>query len=513
MGGKKGSALILTLVVVSFLMILAVSIIMVSLSSYKMEVSSNNTNRLNMMTESGVEVALAQVKKADTTSGFVDIMGLKSVDNTITCNVTFHGGTYDVSTNSYILASGKYTIESKASNATSSRTIRVPFAKATSTSVGIVPTDNLFFINGSVPNGNFNCGEANGSVYANGDFYMSSGSSIKGKLISTGNMTLTGGSSSTNGIVSFGDVNLDGGGNINGDALVKGNLSFGGGTNVNGNVQSDGNLIMPQGNIQNNATIGGNVTFDGGAKKIGGKLYYKGTATSNNGGTTVANYVPSGAVKTKTYAPVDLSNYSSPTLPNIDIPTSTKNPQMYNTATLNRVTSNSYTITDSGKLSSGLLDVIPWNSTLTLDATNNDISLLIDSDFKFDKQLKVNVVTGTKRHNVFIYLTGKSSFTVDNQFIGMQDPGVVSDIYIIGDGNQSIKLLSCELDAYVYIPNGSFSASGGHSPYMFKGSCVTKSVDIQGNISVKYLNQTITGTPLEVLNGGESSWIVGKWDN
>ena len=60
---------------------------------------------------------------------------------------------------------------------------------------------------------------------------------------------------------------------------------------INGNVQSDGNLIMPQGNIQNNATIGGNATFDGGANKIGGKLYYQGTATSNNGGTRVNGIV------------------------------------------------------------------------------------------------------------------------------------------------------------------------------------------------------------------------------
>ncbi|HEY8804248.1 MAG TPA: hypothetical protein VIM42_03920, partial [Clostridium sp.] len=283
MGKKKGSVLILTLVVVLFLMVLGTSLITVSASSYNMEVANDNINKLNMMTESGVEVALAQVKKATSSSSLANIMGLKSDDNSITCDVLFHSGIYDASTNSYIPSSGKYTIESKASNATNSRTIRVLITQTTATPAGIVPTNNLFFINGAVSDGNFNCAAANGSVYVNGNFYMASGSSINGKLISTGDITLTGGSSSTNGIVSFGNVNIDGGGIINGDSLVKGDLYFGGGTKVNGNVQCDNNLIMPQGNIQNNATIGGNATFSGGGSKIGGKLYYNGIATSGWG--------------------------------------------------------------------------------------------------------------------------------------------------------------------------------------------------------------------------------------
>ena len=502
---KKGSVLILTLVVVLLLTVLGTSLFAMSVSNYKMEVASDNINKLNMMAESGVEVAISQIENPMSLGVLEKINKLKSEDGTISCKVKFIPGEMN-----------KAVIESTATDAKNSRTIRVPISKTPETPAGRAPTDNVFFIDGAVSNGNFNCGSADGPVYVNGDFNMSSGSSIKGKLISTGNITLTGGSSSTNGIVSFGNVNLDGGGIINGDALVKGNLYFGGGTKINGNVQSDGNLIMPQGNIQNNATIGGSATFDGGANKIGGKLYYQGTATSNNGGTTLANYVPLGAVKTTTYIPVDLSIYKSPILPDIAVPTSAQNARMYNTATLNTVTSNSYTITDSGKLSSNLLDIIPWESTLTIDTTSKDkdISLLIDSNFKFDKQLKVKVKVNAeprKQRNLYIYLTGKSSLTVDNQFIGMQYPSDPSKIYIIGDGNQSVKLLSCELDAYVYIPHGSFSASGGHSPYMFQGSCVTKSVDIQSNIAVNYLMQDIKDTPLEVLKGGQSSSGAGNW--
>jgi len=413
----------------------------------------------------------------------------------------------------------------------------------------------LFFINGDVLKDKFSSGLTKGNVYINGSFYMSSSTSIVGKLISTGNMMLTGGCSvangivcsgditldggssvtnkiicfgnismtggslTTDGVVSFGNVNLNGGGTINGDALIKGDLIFNpnSGPNINGNVISDGNLSMPQGHIQNNATIGKNVTFNGGTPKIGGKLYCYGNVTSTQQGSTPANFVPSGITKTITYTPVDLSSYasnkpvaiSSNTLPPIAAPTSDQNAQLHNIATLNTVTSNSYTITDSGSLSLDLFNIVPWNSTLTIDTTNKDISLLINSDFKFDKQLKVEV---TGPHNLYIYLTGKSSFTVDNQFVGMQNHISNSQIFIIGDDNQTVKLMSCELDAYIYIPNGIFSASGGHNPYMFQGSCVIGSVDIQNTISVNYLKPIIIGTPLAILaQPGSVTWAVDKW--
>ncbi|MBX4265795.1 polymer-forming cytoskeletal protein [Clostridium estertheticum] len=472
---KKGSAILLTLVVVFFLMVLGTSLIMVSASSYKMEIANDDINKLNMMTESGVEVALAQVKKTTSSSSLVNIAGLKSEDKSITCDVTFNSGTYSSSTNSYITAPNIYTIESKAYNTTNSRTIRVPITYAASKPAGIVPTDKLLYINGDVLNGNFSCGVANGDIFVNGNFYFHDGV-------------------------------------INGNVSVKGNLEFNGGTNINGNVQVDNDLIMPQGNIQKNATIGGNATFNGGVPKIGGQLYYKGTATSIQQGSTVSNFVPLGAIPNLIYTPLVLKNSI---LPLIIAPTNNQN------AKLNTITSNSYTITDSGKLSTNLLDIIPWHSTLTFDTTSKDVSLLIDSNFKFDRQLKVQV-TGT--HNLYIYLTGNSSLTVESQFIGMQNNlDTTTKIYIIGDGNQSVILNSCELNAIIYIPNGSLSASGGllNTPittYMFQGSCVTKSVNIIQGIRTHYLTPNIIGTPLEVLNSGQSgsgsaNWVVGNWSS
>ena len=150
---------------------------------------------------------------------------------------------------------------------------------------------------------------------------------------------------------------------------------------------------------------------------------------------------------------------------------------------------------------------------LLLSTSSNDVSLLVNN-LNFDPENGIHFeVTGP--HKLYLYLEGTSaSFTVgSNQFIGMKDHSATSQIYIIGDGNQKVTISNCELDAYIYIPSGSFSASGGApSTYMFQGSCVTKSVSIQSNISVNYVNQTIIGTPLQVLNSGQSSWVVGKWD-
>ena len=183
---------------------------------------------------------------------------------------------------------------------------------------------------------------------------------------------------------------------------------------------------------------------------------------------------------------------------------------MYNAAVLNN-----NTISKSGSVSNTLFNLVSGGSTITINTTS-DVRLLFNSvEFKPGKQINFKV---TGPNNLYIYLTGNSNFTVDNQFIGMQSPNDTSKIYIIGDGNQSVKLNNCELDAYVYVPMGSFVATGGHTPYMFQGSCATKSVNIQSSISVNYVSQTIIGTPLEVLNNGQygshaANWVVGKWEN
>jgi len=110
---RSGSALILMLAVVTLLLILGSSLLTVSLSTYKSKVASDSVSKLNLMAESGAEVALAQVKKSTSSSSLVDISGLKSDDGSITCNVKFKiGYMYDSSTNTYVATANKDTIES-----------------------------------------------------------------------------------------------------------------------------------------------------------------------------------------------------------------------------------------------------------------------------------------------------------------------------------------------------------------------------------------------------------------
>ena len=80
---KNGSILVLTLVVMALLMVLGTSLFTMSVSSYKVEVATDNSSKLNMMAESGMEIALAQVKKATSASGLVSFVGLKSDDSAI----------------------------------------------------------------------------------------------------------------------------------------------------------------------------------------------------------------------------------------------------------------------------------------------------------------------------------------------------------------------------------------------------------------------------------------------
>ena len=134
---------------------------------------------------------------------------------------------------------------------------------------------------------------------------------------------------------------------------------------------------------------------------------------------------------------VDLSSYTSANLPAITAPTLTNN-----------VTISNKTMNSSGILTASTFSSLNYGDTVTIDTTSGDINLLINTNFDPEKGLNF-VVTGS--HNVYIYLTGSSSFTVgSNQFIGMNDKSLPSKIFIIGDGSQSVSLSNCELDANIY---------------------------------------------------------------
>ena len=387
---------------------------------------------------------------------------------------------------------------------------------------GIIPTDNVIYVNGSAASGFGQCA-INGSVYINGNFNLSQGSAINGSVVANGTTTITGSGNTTNGLVSFGNVYLDNSAYINGDLLTKGDLKMLGNASVVGNASADGSLNMSNGSstILKNAIMGMNASFGGGANRISGSLTYGGTLTCSYG--SITTFVTKGGTKVSNYTPLDFSSYSSLPLPILTAPTSAQNPALYNTVAIsNNTISNSGTITSSIVTQ---LNNMSYGSIVTIDASSQDISLLLNNtNFTIGNGLNL-VVNGTK--NVFIYLKGTSTFTVNsNEYIGMKVRGSNPNIFIIGDGTQSISLNNnSEMDACVYIPNGSMSATGSPlTTYKFIGACIVKSVNIDSGVKFQYSKPNLLGTPLAVLQTGQSGsssgsssgsglWTIGSWDN
>jgi len=492
---NNGAALIVVIMVMAVMIILGGAAVTTASSTQLSTINQHNTEQAYFTARAAVNTTMKYIQKYSSDTTKMNVL----MSNTGTGSLS-DMGSYTV--NVSYTDSNKNTIKvsSSASYKGTNSTVVAYLTKPTIIPVTI-PTNYAIYVDGNVKSDAFSPGIVNGPVYIDGDFNLSYGSIIKGKLISTGKITISGGSGATNGIIGFGDVELDGGGSVNGDALVKGNLTFGGGTAITGNVQCDGNLNMPQGIINGTATNGGNVTFSGGAPKILSNLNYKGTLSYAGG--TIANWVKGVAQKTSSYTGVDLSSYTSATLPAIIAPILTNN-----------VTISNKIINSSGILNSSIFNSLNYGDTVTIDTTSGDINLLVNTNFEPEKGLKF-VVTGS--HNVYIYLTGSSSFTVgSNQFIGMNDKSLPSKIFIIGDGSQSVSLSNCELDANIYIPQGSFSAGGGApSTYMLQGTCIVNSLNIASQISINYSQPNITGTPLQILSTGQSSgiWSIARWAN
>lgn len=499
---NKGAALIVVIMVMAVMIILGGAAVTTASSTQLSTINQHNTEQAYFTARAAVNTTVKYIQKYSSDTTKMSVL----MSNTGTGSLS-DMGSYTV--NVSYTDSNKNTIKvsSSALYKGTNSTVVAYLTQATTIPVTI-PINYALYVDGNVYSNSFNPGTVNGPVYVNGTFSLSSGSVISGPLISTGNINISNGSATTNGIIGFGDVELDGGGSVNGDALVKGNLTFGGGTVITGNVQCDGNINMPQGNINGTATNGGNVTFSGGTPKILGNSNYNGTLSYAGGAIT--DWVKGVTQKTPKYTGVDLSSYASATLPAIAAP-----------ILMNNVTMSNKTINSSGILTASVFSSLNYGDTVTIDTASGDINLLINTNFDPEKGLNF-VVTNSNNpnstNNVYVYLTGNSSFTVgSNQFIGMADKSLPSHIFIIGDSNQFVSLSNCELDANIYIPLGSFAASGGApSKYMIQGTCIVKSVNVGSQISINYLQPGITGTPLQILSTGQygsGNWSIARWAN
>lgn len=378
----------------------------------------------------------------------------------------------------------------------------------------IIPTDNVIYVNGSATTGFGQC-SVNGSVFVDGDFVLSQGSSINGSVVVTGNTTIDGAGNTTKGLVSFGNVKLDNGGKVDGDVYTNGGVILYGASVVSGNLYTDKSLDMTSGSsvIVGDAVVGQNVGFAGGSNRIHGALAYAGSISVAYG--TVTTFVPSGATHLDSYTNLDLTSYNAPILPTIPVPTVSENPQLYNPVT---ITSN--TISSSGTITDSVVNqmkALPWGTTLIIDATSSNISLRMNNTtWSTTNGLKIKI-RGTNK--VYLFMEGTSSFVVNaNQYVGNEIAGTTPNLYIIGNGAQSVSLFNnSELDAMVYIPNGNIITSGSPlTTYKFIGCCIVKSATISSNVAFQYSAPDVSGTPLEILNGGGSGssgsgWTIESW--
>lgn len=381
---------------------------------------------------------------------------------------------------------------------------------------GVLPTDNVIYLNGDATSG-FGQVNMHGDVFINGNLSLGQGSSIRGFVAVQGTTTISGAGHATNGLYSAGSVYMDGSATIDGDLLTKGDVTMNGSATISGMLHADGSLMMYNGVVQKDALVQNDAFFSGGSDKIKGVLQYGGTVTVGWG--SVTTFVPKGASRYTVYTPVDDSKYGAQVLPPISVPTQSQMPELYNAVVIkNNVISNSGTITSAVMTQ---LSQAQWGTVITIDATKKDISLLLDNtNFSLNNGLNIEVNSdGT--HNVYLYLKGNSNFSVNsNEYVGMKVRGSNPRLFLFGDGEQTVSLnANSELDACVYIPNGTFRASGSPlTTYKFIGSCIVKTIDVNSNVTLFHSKPDVSGTPLAIFSSGgtssqSGSWRIESWDN
>lgn len=380
---------------------------------------------------------------------------------------------------------------------------------------GVNPLASAIFVNGPSVSGFGQC-SVTGDTYIKGNFIFSYGSVINGNLVVQGTASVMGGSIVNQNLVSTGTVLLDGGAIVKGNAYTQGDITLTGGASLKGNLTADGSVYANSGSgwVEGNAVIGGNGSFGGGANRIWGRLTYAGNLSFAYG--DVSTFISGGAVKAS-YTKLDLTAYASPSLPIIPLPDADTAPGLYDTLPFNgRTINRNGTITQSYLNS---LSTLSWGSTITIDASAQDIYLRVnDLNFNTTNGYKF-VVSGSNK--VYVFLTGSSTFSVNaNQFIGNLVQGSNPKLFIIGDGAQTVTITgNSELNACVYMPNGTLIASGSSlDDYKFVGSCIVKTVNINSNVAFLYSPPQYEDTLLDVFEGAGgspsgTSWIIESWDN
>jgi hypothetical protein len=254
---------------------------------------------------------------------------------------------------------------------------------------------------------------------------------------------------------------------------------------------------MPNGSISNNATVGGTASFGGGARIYGNLTTGSTYSTAYN---SISTFVYGTALQNQSVSPITVATPVVQTTA-INPPSITTDPSLYLNPVLTNMTlawpgtysaatiSNDCTLNLSGYSFS-------YGATLYIDTSAHDVNLLVNSNFNAGNGL--NIVSTSTSHNVYIYLTGSSSISLNsNNYLGASGYSTQPNIYIFGS-NQSISLSNSSLNAFIYDPNGGFSAknsSCGESD-IFRGCAVIGSVNIDNGVSCTYVKPNVSGSIL-----------------
>lgn len=509
----KGSSLVWVMIVFIFLITISAALLTATYSSFNSANQQQISQQAYFTARSAVNATIDYIQINSN-----DINAMNNLATNVGTGTVVSMGTYNVTVkyvdaNNNVVTGPTNKMKIVATASYNGQTNNVAAYLTKPATIAANPTDKLFYITGPTSSGIGQC-SITGDLYFSGDFSLSSGSSVSGSIVCSGNASITGAGATTNGLISFGNVTIGNSGKVTGDVKAKGTLTLSGSGIITGNAFCDGSLAMISGSgkINGDATIGQNASF-GGSTHVYSDLITGGVYTPSN----VSSYVTGTATKNAAVPPLDLSSYTTSTLPTISVPTVAQNAQLYTPVTL---TNN--TINNSGRLANnGTLylntNSLSYGTIVTIDASSKDISLLIsNTDYNVNNGVDFKV---NGSHNVTIYMTGNSSFDLAaNSFVGMDSGSETPTIFVIGDNTQAVTLTSnSELDAYVYIPNGSFSASG--SPitiYKFQGVMVVKTVTVSSGVKLFYVKPlNLASSPLSALasNGSGGSWNIESWSN
>lgn len=489
-----------------FITIISSALCLAAYNVHVVTVYNINSQQAYFTARSATAATIEYIQKnADNTSAvnyLTSVQGKSTSDSMGDCTVTV--SYVNGNTNSIKIAS-------TATYKNQTSTVSAYLTKSASTPE--IPTDKLIYVNGP---GSFGQCTLNGNVYVNGNFTIGDGSKINGQTIVNGTTSFTGGSSSTKDIIGFGDIKITNGAVISGNAYSKGNITTNGGVQITKDAYCDGTLSMSNGDHQilGDAFIGSDVSFGGKNVYIKGLLTYWGTMLNGDN-----SYAGGGATKKTNYTPLDLSSYVSAELPKIDVPSSGENSQLY--VPLTPLTSSNKTVSSSGTMDAAFLNSLKslsYQSILKVNTSSGAISLLLNSDYNVGNGISLEV---SGSHNLYIYLTGSANFDLSaNQYAGTETKSTASSIvkpqiYIIGSGSQSVNLTSdSELDAFIYLPNGTFSASGSPlTTYKFIGSCIAKSFNVTSDLTFQYSQPNTDETSPGGAGSGSAGWTVERWSD